>query len=323
MDEKKILRRYIGNLSGVGRVIGLALVLGAVLLAGLGITARGKAVPNPVAFDSRNGATGRYAYLDVVGVSNWVYSYESTRYYILQDEEGNLYVGSLTADLVRELEHQQAYWNETVKDAVPVRICGMTRQMTDEMKNSIRDIFDLSSSRFDSTFGKCCISGGTTPGGEDASMFFAFAVLCAIFGGCVLLANLPGAAAVKKALERLESTGALETAAAELNSPTAAIYGRDRLRMTNRFLFGKRAGLAAAWGDVLWCYERVVRTYFIVSGRFLMVATADGRVHSVPFGPKDEGKVREIMMEIARRNPNVLLGFSADNRRLWKERCAR
>jgi hypothetical protein len=39
------------------------------------------------------GRKGEYVYLDVIGVSDWVYKYDETTFYVLEDNWHLLYVG--------------------------------------------------------------------------------------------------------------------------------------------------------------------------------------------------------------------------------------
>ncbi len=122
-----------------------------------------------------------------------------------------------------------------------------------------------------------------------------------------------------EALRRLENRGLLDTAEAEFASPWRRTVYKDRLRLTRRFLFGRGMGLAAAWEDVLWCYERVMRSYgIVVTARILMIGTADGRLHTLPFGPKDVDELYKTMEKIGERNPRLLRGFTKENRAAWK-----
>ena len=80
MDPRKIIKKYImpGFLIRGGAVV-LAVVLAVTLV--MGIMALNTEVPDPVEFYHTETPTGTMAYIDVVGISNWLYQYEGETYY--------------------------------------------------------------------------------------------------------------------------------------------------------------------------------------------------------------------------------------------------
>jgi len=319
MREYKSFRHYIGNHTRTLLIVGAILLLGAVACAGLSARAKAVPLPEPAPFDALEGEKGEYVYLDVIGVSDWVYKYDETTFYVLEDNWHLLYVGILTEGQFASLRAQNSYWNELTDREIPVRLTGTALNVTSSVKEAFSEVFEITGEEFDSYFGYRSIDVGATPSGEKASMWSAFAVMLFVLSLIPLLGSRPNAAATRKALRRLENRGLLDTAEAEFASPLAETVYKDRLRLTRRFLFGRGMGLAAAWEDVLWCYERVMRSYgIVVTARILMIGTADGRLHSLPFGPKDVDELYKTMEKIGERNPRLLRGFTKENRAAWK-----
>ena len=92
--------------------------------------------------------------------------------------------------------------------------------------------------------------------------------------------------------------------------------------MGETHLFGKRRGLLLRYDQVVWAYQQVQRTNFVVTGRNLLLGDEDGHLTvAATFGRKGEEQITELMRRIAMKNPGVMLGFSADNQRVWRERA--
>lgn len=320
MDEKKAIKKYISDVRPGILVVGLLLLLGTLACVALALRARAAELPEPVYFDALEGENNSYVYLDVIGVSDWVYTYDTTTYYVLADTTHRIYVGSLPDEQFEAMRHQNDYWNGLNDEEIPVRVTGITLRLTDTMKSSFMEVFELSDGEFDDYFGYHSFSAGTNPREENAAMWSVIAVLLAFFSLFCLIGGGAHLFAVNKAITRLEKSGQLSQAAAELNSPLAESVNKDRLRLTSRFLFGRRAGLAAPWEDVLWCYERVVKLYGVVGEHRLIICTSDGKTHSIGFGSKED-ELQRVMADLKARNPEMLIGFSRENRKAWREQC--
>ena len=121
-------------------------------------------------------------------------------------------------------------------------------------------------------------------------------------------------------LEALGGAYAVEQAAAELDAPTTEKIGRDRLRLGQSHMFGRKNGLVLSYEDAFWVYQQRVRTYFVVTGRNLMVADVRGKITPVySTGRRGEEELISLAKRIAEHNPAVRLGFTNENRNAWQE----
>lgn len=78
MDEKRIIKKYIGRTSVVVMTIGLILLMGSIGCVFMALQANARNLPEPTCFDALEGELNSYSYLDVIGVSDWIYSYDKT-----------------------------------------------------------------------------------------------------------------------------------------------------------------------------------------------------------------------------------------------------
>ena len=320
MDGEKRLRAYIGP-SGAGRIIGLVLLVGALVLAALAIRSAAQPVEDPVRFRTRGMDGGEWCYLDVVGISDWVYRNDDTYYHIAEDAKGNFAVVHISESRYKKMTAQQAYWNEETAVQEPVRITGIAREATATMKSYICQALDINLLDYGTYFGTSYLNAAGSPHSGDTAMLAVMAGVLALIGVILLLTANSTKKKTDRAIEALGGYG-VEQAAAELEAPTTERVGRDALRLGETHLFGKRRGLLLRYDQVVWAYQQVQRTNFIVTGRNLLLGDEDGNLTvAASFGRKGEEQITELMRRIAMKNPGVLLGFSADNQKIWRERA--
>ena len=217
MKEYKSFRHYISNHTKALIIVGIILLLSAVACAVLSGRAKAETLPEPEPFDALESEKGDYAYLDVIGVSDWVYKYDETTFYVLEDQWHLLYVAILSDREFSSLRVQNDYWNEITDREVPVRLTGLVLNVTDSVRDAYEEVFELDDEEFERYFGDHSLDVGSTPTGEKSSMWAAFAVMLFIFSLIPLLGSRPTAVAAKKAVRRLDARGVLDTA--ETNLP--------------------------------------------------------------------------------------------------------
>ena len=317
MDGEQKIRAYIGPGRG-GLIVGLiALILGAVGAVMMALSAA-RPVGEPVLFRNRATEARTWCYIDAVGISDWVYRSDDVRYYVAEDAKGNFYVVHLSQSRYNKMTAQQAYWNEETAVQVPERLTGIAHDVTPAIKNNFCKAFDLNVLDFGTYFGTSYLDATSSPRSDSLLGWGILAGFGLLLG---LVLTLTSRAANKRTDRALAALGgyAVEQAAAELESPLTLRAPGDRLRLGERYLFGKKTGLALTYDQVIWVYQRVQRTNFIVTGRSLMLADERGELTAAAnFGRGGEEQVLELMQRIAAKNPNVLLGFSAENRKAWQ-----
>lgn len=324
MNEGKTLRRYIHWSSPVKKLLTLLLFLAAAGSLFMAVQASNKKDPTPVELDTFRTEDGSYVYVDAVGVSDWVYQVgNNTTYYMLLDAEDNYFVAVISDEDYKTLSAQKRYFEEDVEMPDPVRLIGVCKNTGNAVRDSFMDVLELEGDQFDAYFGKTTLWVGETPSKNSFGAWMFLTVLLLGGGVALLLINLLKGKETRRALARLEQRGLLNQAQSELESPTVRSEQKDQFRLGTRFLFGKGIGLAASWEDVIWCYLSVSEYNFIVRFRKLIICTADGVQHRKYFRLKQKDEMVALMDYIQERNPNVMLGYSLDNNRAWREAVKR
>lgn len=258
------------------------------------------------------------AYIDVVGVSEWLYNYDGTIYYTAEDAEGYFYTVRIGNSTYKKMDDQQEYWmresdDEPMPDAY--RLFGVVRETTRDIKSNLSEVWDISTLEYEEYFGTLYLDADASVDSDQAAGWFVLATMFGLVGLIFLLVVIPNSITAKKCLNRLEERGLLEWAAQQFNAPDNLVVGKDQARFSQQFLYTKSLGVVLAFDDILWCYQQNHRSYFIPVNSLLMVKTYSGKLYSaVNLGKVDrKDEIRNAIVWIAARNPRVLVGFTNEN----------
>ena len=131
-----------------------------------------------------------------------------------------------------------------------------------------------------------------------------------LFGIIILLTTtIPANIQAKKSLEKLENSGKLDKAAAELFSPNAKRFVNGRIILTDNFVFCKFIGHIFEYNEILWAYKGSKR-----GSDMLYLATKDiapVQVASIDFDRMNE--VKNSLIEIYNHNKSCLIGYTDEN----------
>ena len=327
MDEKKTLLSYIGP----GPVLALVCVL---LLAAMLTCAfytppaveytpqYPPAVPSGTPlFDSAE--DGANAVLDTIAISDAICVGADERlYYAAENDFHHFYIVCISGETYALMGPQRDLWNDPEAPPSFIRLTGVRSPIPEEVRQGFLDVFAMDGDYFDGTFGYSCLVEEipVVPDNSRSPAWTVFAVIFALgflaTAALWLLSFLPA----WSALVRLEESERLSDAAQQLEGGEAKELRSGRLRLTKDFLFGWRSGLASAWEDVVWCYERSFSVGPLALAHALVIGTADGKRHPVFFPGRELKELRRLANSLDERNPKMLWGFTPENRAAWKER---
>lgn len=318
MDSQKIIRKYIDR-SSIGAIIGWALLALAVVFIILGVTAGKNTDEVAVPFYPSESETGSFAYVDVVGISNWLYQYDGDTYYTILDSEDYLYTAKVSDSDFRKMSAQYAYWmEEDAPKPEPYRLEGIVRKTTSSIRSSLSESWEITTAEYDELFGTLLLDATSSPSSEAGAVWYLGAMFAFIIGLCLVLVILPINSLTKKSLNRLEDLNLTDRAAQQLEDGSYTTIGKDLIRMSDNVFFAKKSGLAVPYSDILWIYKRTVRTNLVIVNLYLNVCTKDKEISVHLGGPKAEALLQQAAVAIAEKNPNVLIGYSKENQKAYK-----
>lgn len=321
MDSEKTIRKYI--LRPWMKTVGLVLTLAAAVCLIMGFYSLGTADNSAAAFYPDDSETGTMAYIDVVGISPWLYKNDSIVYYTAMDAEGYLYTVRLSERQLKQMNAQQEYWLDESEDAAapaPYRLEGYVKETTASIRSNICDVWQITEAEYARHFGAKYLDATTSVSMESATPGFVLALLFFFSGFIFLLIYWSSSRVAKKCLRRLEELCLTERAAQQLqNTEHHMVIGKNKGLLSQDFLFGRGTGIVVPYSEILWCYQQNRRVNLIPVDSYLMVGTkATAVVAAVDLGGNDsKGIIAQALAIICQRNPNAMAGYTAEASRAF------
>ena len=320
MNPKKIIKNYIGP-SALLRLLCWVLVLGSVFLLATGVllSVRREDPEDAARFNSLYEDSGDFVYLDAIAVDEWLCKYtvdgKTSTYYTIMAADKYYYIAVLSDAQLSRMTAQQEFWYEyDYEQPIPAdtkiyRLYGVARPITDEVKTDIAKIYDMTSTEFDDYFGYMYINATALPSEGRGTPYIVAAVLAFALWLIISPFNRQVRKATRKSLKRLEQSGKLEAAAAEL-SGRVTVLGNDQCRVSDSFVYSSR-GVAVEHGDILWLY----RTSLPAGGNALVACTSYKKAYYLLkiHGRDRDGVVDSALELLASRIPSVLVGLNSNN----------
>lgn len=327
MDSKNILAKYLKP-SKVLLILAAILLVVAVACIPMMVMATSNAkqeAGEPVAFDSNASEYGDYCYIDVIGISNWLYKYDGETYYTAMDVDGNMYTVRVSDSTYDKMSAQYDWWMSEDEDEdppAPYRLTGLAYTTTISLKENLSDSWEITQREYTTYFGTMYLNSNATPGGDAIAPWLFVCLMCAIFALIFGVCYLPGSMAFNKCVKALEEKNLLDVAANELENPENQQIGKDLARLSRRFLFCKRTGVVVPYTDVLWVYRQNVKRYFVITvSSNLVIHTSYGQFSALNIGGADKGnQLEQAFAAIAQANPDVLIGYTSENQREFNAR---
>ena len=318
MDPKKVLAKYCK--ASLGLTITAWVLVGlTVLMIILGIGAHvGAQDVEAVEFFPSESEVGSYVYIDVVGISPWLYKYDDAVYFSVEDTEGYLYTIRWTEAKRDKLTEYHTYWerdDDSVPMPEPIHLCGIASTVSKDTREALASVWDISELEYNQYFGTLFMNANSTPSSSESSPFWVMAMFFGIFGLLLLICTLAPNKTFNNSIKVLEAAGELDRAAEELSASEYVTIGKDRGRMTSRYLFGKGTGVIVRYSDIVWAYKQTQRRNFVNVNAFLIVNTLQyAGLQAVNFGRHDKkNEIEQALVFIAQRNPNTFIGYTQPN----------
>lgn len=327
MDSKSILAKYVkpSKVLLIIAAVLLVIAVACVPMMALATMNAEQEAGEPAVFDAVASESGDYCYIDVIGISNWLYKYDSATYYTAMDADWNLYTVRVSDSDYDKMDAQVDWWMSEDEDEAPpapYRLKGIVYSATASIKESISEAWDIPQSDYTEAFGTMYLNACQTPGGNSMSGWLFVLLMCAITAFVLLVVYLPANGTFNKCIKALEEKNLLDSAASELEFPENLQIAKDQARLSRRFLFCKRTGVVVPYTDVMWVYRQNVKRYFVITvSSNLVIHTSYGQFSALNIGGADKGnQLEQAFAAIAQGNPDVLIGYTGENQREFNAR---
>lgn len=237
-------------------------------------------------------------------------------YYIVSDGE-LLYIAYMGSGDFATLN------KEDIKEN-PVRVEGITHQITDDIKELALEAYNIglteedkiTSADFASYFGSVYLDI-TEDSGSVAKLQFYLLFVFAIVGIVGIIASLVGLFRFKNSINRMDLM-LIEELDSEMNDENAFYYNKAHLYLTNKYVINFDGKFVAIdYEDIVWMYPYEYRVNGVKSSQAIMIMDNMGkvtRIANIEVITKAKKEIyNEIWNTIIRKNNKIVLGYTKEN----------
>lgn len=285
---------------------------------------------NNAIFDDIN---NQWSYIDVEIMSDYFAVYEEDevekhRYYFVWDNE-YLYIALLeTSNITNELADifEYSFTEEDIVAPKAVRITGMSEEISSDLQAiAIEQLNEwygkdyVTDDTFDEVVGDYLINVKETPNTiSEIPLVISFAsvILFITFLFIVIVSKMQTNGLLKQiSLDNLEMIEREIATGQATNMDNIAIY------LTKYYVVDLTTHFQAyTYSDIRWLYLYRIKQYGITTSVAIKVGLSNGKIKTIGQTSRAyEQNITELMLEIANRCPEVLVDYTKENKKSFKE----
>lgn len=241
-------------------------------------------------------------------------------YYFAIDEHNYWYIVRLTENTFKKIEEQYNADKENFKYTLKGYIYNDPSELkrlaiSAYNENLSENAEKLTTTNFREYLGSTYLDETKTPFDSTATTFIGVGIGVAIISLIFLIIYISQATKVKSTLKKYN----IEDLKDALSNCNMEEYKKQSIYLTNKYLISTLNGLDVfEYKDILWIYNEKRKQNGVSLGVWLMVCTADRKRIQVGRAQKDDILI-EIMTKIKEKNQDILVGFTGDNNKQYKE----
>ena len=279
--------------------------------------------------------TNEYAKLDVALLTDCIATCETDsgieEYYVVYDEAGYMYIVELSKTSFYDLEQINKYTYGELEEAPEIAyVTGITESIPEELRKIIIDAYNkgeeeafLTEENFESYFGAVLLD--TTKGPYDTyeGLGISAIIIVALIALIIFIDYIVKKSKTNKTIKRLQKVGELDDVYSQLDASDAISFEKIKLVLTRNYIVDCTDGFGVyKYDDIKWFYLYRHRVNFAEAERAIIIRTKNNKQYSIakiaPSKVKNE-KQEKIFNELANRCKDVLIGFTKENQKEYKE----
>ncbi len=247
---------------------------------------------------------------------------DKNAYYIVADEK-YFYIAYMNKKKVENLteeELKQGYKLKGTTKEIPDDVKKLGVEAFNEWYEDVEDFKKIYITDFDDMLGSIYLDTTKTKYAATTD-YNAILIFSAIMGTIVFAIGLYNTVFYKRKLNKL-TTSDVMLLDSEMNSSNAKFYDKASIFLTGKYLIDLRRFDYYDYNDIKWVYTHIQRTNGIKSSENLIIVTEDGKKHSIAAtsgSKKTRTMYEEIYETLTTKNPNIRVGYSNDNIKLYEE----
>lgn len=273
--------------------------------------------------------SGAYAYIDVQLLSDWVLDItgdDDYTFYEAMDPDGNWFILSINKSQFSSFAPYYDAYNAYFADDAnyvypePTRVTGLTKSIASDEFDELADLYGATSSEVENYFGSYYLDEGTSNQYENAMLYLVGAFIFGLFFLAMTLQAGNMRKNYQKSDTRLYELGKADDAEAEFSAPESTRFPKTKLILSKQFVYCGSSGWVLPYEDIGWAYQRTQRSYGIAVGKQIIAGLNNGKTVVLAARGVNDAVLTETARAIYEANPNCLIGYTADNIKLYRQR---
>ena len=313
--------------------ISIIFLIGTLVLIYFGIENANKELPNAVSMNNliadKKDDENIYAYVDVSTKPFLFAVYETdgveddSKFYFVMDSNNYLYILYMNESDFSKLNVDNLKEN-------PIRVAGITKKIKSDIKSLAISTYNeemkseyLTDENFKDYVGLIYLDISTNI--NDSSLYYIFAFISFVFFFIFIIVYLSVYFKNRKIFkkfskEELERIG-LELFQIKENNP----YEKMKLYLLKDYVVDTSNGIVILkYQDIIWAYPYEYRYNGLLVNKNIKLYDKNKKVYDISntkYHDKDRDKIiNEVLNKIKDKNPQIILGFNRENKKLFKEK---
>lgn len=245
---------------------------------------------------------------------------EDMKYYYVQDEEGYIFIAKISDETMEKV--RKAY--DEQKENFSYNLEGYIFNIPEDVKQLAMSeasyYFEgaptITEETYEDYFGKTYLNEGVTPDTELNGYITGGAVFLGGIGVAFFIWYIVSVIRVRKYTRNAN----LEDVKYELQKSTVKCFPKETIYLTDKYIVSKVNGLLRVneYEDFVWIYNLKAQQYGHTVNIFLTAKTKNKKQFHIATS-LDENRLMQIMSLIKEKNPEVLIGFTDENKEEYKK----
>lgn len=257
-------------------------------------------------------------YIDIIAISDWLLKNDEETYYMAVNSVGEYTIVRLHDDSYEKLTLQRDYFNGVTNSVPePCRVYGTGHIISNELNQEFSEIIGLSDEELLLLCGTSYFDD-TTPYEEQSTIFGGVSFFLGLFVIIILYAIIHRQVTINKSIKRLKNDNSIIVAANEAYSVKGLWKKKKENVVITKTYFFSSMGYIIPVSEILWCYVKTAN-----AGKkgndSILISTVKMKEKVVASYSINSGEAYVVQKNIAKRNPEALIGYSVENKIKFEE----
>lgn len=241
------------------------------------------------------------------------------KYYILFDKDNYMYLSRLTSETFNKLEE---LYNKN-QEEFSYELEGYIFNTPEDLKKIAMETYNeqepaeiITDENFTNYFGKSYLDETYTPNSPIAETMITIGAILGISAIIIFIAYICIIVKFKKTIQKYNK----EELEEELEKETTISYPTAKIYLTDKYIITKANTLdIIPYEDLYWIYIEKRKYNGVNVGKYLIAKMKNKKTKQIAVVHKSEELLIEITNKIHEKNDSVLIGFTPENQKAFKD----